>query len=283
MADNIKRLAASLAQVTGKSDKTDQVFAVWAEEVTTAEGPLRFRATTTSDVARGEWHIEGDAEAIVNALGGWLSEFGLAYTENKRFTETTAKFLPKRIGGVVFHDHGLDAGWFLPLDDAIYSDVFEFERYVTEGVYELTNWCIQTRVRHCSRLVRFVGTAHSEIWMTVPGAGEKAVDVALTAFDVFLKSSPPAEARAALIAAAGGGVDIVFGHRAAGTKCVGVNVRRPSKEHVLALARTVTASDEARLAAFEKGLGVDGPAGAEYRIHDNRTELLLHYDVGERP
>src|SRR6185312_11599982 len=70
MADNIQRLAASLAHVTGKSDKT-------------AEGPLRFGATTTSDVARSEWHIEGDAEAIVNALGGWLSEFGLSDAENK--------------------------------------------------------------------------------------------------------------------------------------------------------------------------------------------------------
>src|SRR5690242_8355260 len=139
MTDNSERLAASLAQVTGMSDKTDEVFAVWAEEVTPAEGLVRFSATTTSDVARGQWHIEGDAEGIVPGLGSWLSEFGLKHSENKRFTETTAKFLPRRIGGVVFEDHGLNAGWFLPLDDAIYSDVFEFERYVTEGVYELAD------------------------------------------------------------------------------------------------------------------------------------------------
>jgi hypothetical protein len=271
------KLKASLAAVTGLGDRTDQVFAGWADTVTPAEGKVRFGSRTSAAVARVAWHVEADTPAMVPNLGGWLHEFGLPQDEAQRFTKTTALLEPARLGGIIEYADGLGAGWYLPLDANVY-DVFSLEKQ-TNDLYEVSGWCENQKVERCSRLVRLVGTFQSEIWMPVPGTGEKAMAVALNALEALLKSTPPAAASTALNAAAGGGVDVVIGHRDVGVTFVGINVRRPSTAQVLALARSVDNRDERRLAAFEGALGVNGPASAEYRVYSNRTELLLSYEV----
>lgn len=280
MADNTARslrLGASLAAVTGTSDKTEQIFRDWLAAVTPAEGAVRFGASTSADAARIAWRVDGEAEAMLPGLGGWLSDFGLPDAEAKCFTKATALLEPARLGGIVEQADGLDAGWYLPLDANVY-DVLSLEKQ-TEDVHDVAAWSERKHAQRCSRLVRFVGRGQSEIWIPIPGAGEQAMAVALDALDALLESTPPAAARTALVAAAGGGVEVITSVRDTGVTSVGVYVRRPSTAQMLALARSVAKRDERRLAAFEGALGVDGVAGAEYRVYGNRTELLLHYDM----
>jgi hypothetical protein len=281
MADNIgkvvpsMRLNASLAAVTGLGEETDQVFADWLESVTPAAGAVRFGASTAADGARIAWRVEGDGEAMVPNLGGWLQDFGLSEPEGKRFEKATQALQPKRIGGVLEYMDGLDAGWYLPVNANAYDALLLEKR--NPDVDKLAAWCEKHGADRCSRYLRFVARTQSEIWIPVPGAGEKAIMAALGAGE--LESRVPAAARAALIAAAGSGIDVVAGIRDIGVTSVGIHVRRPSTAQMLALARTVAKRDERRLAAFEGALGVNGAAGAEYRVYSNRTELLLHYDV----
>jgi hypothetical protein len=284
MADNNGRLAplrlnAAFATVTGTGPKTAQVFADWVQNVPPAEGAVRFSARASADVARVAWRVEGDAEPMLPGLGDWLNMFGLPDAEAQRFTKVTSVLEPTRLGGVVEFDDGLDAGWYLPLDASVYDTLAIEDEKRTETVHDLAAWCEKRGVERCSRLQRFVGRGQSEVWMPVPGSGEKAMKVALEAFDALGQSGPPAPARTALIEAAGNGVDVVGGLRATGIMSLGIHVRRPSTAQVLALARTATKRDERRLAAFEGALGVNGPAGAEYRVYSKRTELLLYYDV----
>jgi hypothetical protein len=80
MADNVERLNAAFAAVTGTGPNTGKVFADWAQNVPPAEGAVRFGARTGADVARVTWQVEGDAEPMLPGLGDWLNLFGLSYS-----------------------------------------------------------------------------------------------------------------------------------------------------------------------------------------------------------
>jgi len=277
--------------------KVLEFWQIWFESIPTDEelttlNFLDFNVSTSVKMEKLTWRTAGPQNVFIQKMVDFFWNVGAPETEIDRLNDVGTSINPLKIGSWIDMSHrgGMDGGWYFPVGISIQAALEAAD--AGDPVSIVAKWAEKHNVEECFSVGRDMGAApprQTEIRLKIPGtSATDQLRISMNAYEMFDFPPPPEEAMA-LLRESKPGICLSIITSCEGFVRLGVLSPDPSPDMIAKCCGVMSANKDPIL-KFQRSLGVDGPAFAEfqylkegfgYGVYPEGFDIVLHYAVGD--
>jgi hypothetical protein len=254
---------------------------------------IDFTVSTSANMQKLTWRTGGPQNIFIQKMVDFFWNVGAPESEIDRLNDVGALINPFKIGSWIDMSAkgGMDGGWFFPVEITMKTALEAAD--AGDALSRVAAWADKHSIDKVYSVGRDMGAApprQTEFRIRLPGTDfERQLTTALDAFDMFQFQPLPDDAVRVIRSTGKDGLCLSIVTSSEGFVRLGLLCPRPSTDTVVKLCAIARADNE-ELAAFEGGLGTDGPAYAEYQylkegfgygVYQEGFDIIFHYVLGE--
>jgi len=217
---------------------------------------------------------------------------GAPESEIDRLNDVGALINPVKIGSWIDMSGkgGMDGGWYFPVDISLKLAIDAADAGEASKIF--SDWAERVGIQNIWQVGRDMGAApprQTEIRLHLPGNDfQSQLRIGLDAFDQFGFPPVPENALSVLNESNSAGIRMSVITSSEGFVRLGLMVPKPSRDALQKLC-SISGANADDLKEFERSLGVEGPAYAEYQflkegfgygVYKEGFDIVFHYEIG---